>query len=337
MKNYGELNFNVVQSLFKSGRVLPVLLVLAIGVGWHLSAGAAEAEGFAFDLKKGEALDVLDSGRIVGRFMLAHDVSTPERKHESYKPYLHVFDAKGTAPITKGAGGEFTHHRGIFVGWNKIGCNGKNYDRWHMTGGEQVVQGTPVTQANADSASITATVNWNDEKGQPVLVEKRTMTFRRAPAPAYALIDFQSEITATAGDVTLDGDPEHAGIQFRPANEVDRAKTTYLYAGEAVDPHKAIDLAWIGESFTLNNTCYSVVQMNHPENPTGTRTSAYRNYGRFGMFPTVSIKAGESRTLRYRFLIAEGAMPPLEMIQKNCNAFTGRTDPVPPVTAKAAE
>ncbi|MDD2601070.1 MAG: PmoA family protein [Kiritimatiellae bacterium] len=293
--------------------------------------------GFTFDLKNGERLDILDNNKIVGRFMLAYDVSTKERKHETYKPYLHIFDARGTAPITKGAGGEFTHHRGIFIGWNKIGCNKKNYDRWHMSGGEQVVQGAPLTNISADAATITATVHWNDEAGQPLLVEKRTMTFRRAPAPAYALIDFQADLTAKAGDITLDGDPEHAGIQFRPANEVDRAKTTYLYAGEAVNPHQARDLAWIGETFTLKGSSYSVVQMNHPDNPAGTRISAYRNYGRFGMFPTASIKAGETRTLRYRFLVAEGVMPPLEVIQSLCNAFTGRADPVPPVTAKAAE
>ena len=64
--------------------------------------------------------------------MYAHDVSTPERRLETYKPYLHVFDADGTAPITKGAGGDFTHHRGIFIGWNKISVGGKTMDRWHM-------------------------------------------------------------------------------------------------------------------------------------------------------------------------------------------------------------
>jgi hypothetical protein len=269
--------------------------------------------------------------------MLAYDVSTPERKHETYKPYLHVFDAAGQAPITKGPGGEYTHHRGIFIGWNKIGFNGKTYDRWHMKGGEQVVQGAPVTRSDADSATVTATVHWNDEAGKPILVETRTMTFRRPTAPAYALIDFQSELKAPSGDVTLDGDPEHAGIQFRPANEVDRAKTTYVYAGANVDPHQETDLAWMGETFSLNGQTYSVVQINHPDNPQGTRVSAYRNYGRFGMFPTATIKSGEARAFRYRFLVAEGAMPSAEVIQTAANAFTGKSDPVPPVTAKPAE
>ncbi|MFA7174789.1 MAG: DUF6807 family protein [Kiritimatiellia bacterium] len=337
MKSLYEFSFGSNRRSLKLGQILSGLLAVTIVMGWSCLVYADAAHRFTFNIKKGETLDILDNNKIVGRFMLAYDVSTPERKHETYKPYLHVFDAKGIAPITKGAGGEYTHHRGIFIGWNRIGCNGKTYDRWHMKGGEQVVQGTPVTDISADTATVTATVNWNDEASQPLLVEKRTMTFHRAPEPAYALIDFQADITATAGDITLNGDPEHAGIQFRPANEMDRAKTTYLYAGEAVNPHAAKDLAWIGETFTLKDTCYSVVQMNHPDNPSETRISAYRNYGRFGMFPTVSINSGDTRAFRYRFLVTEGVMPPLEVIQKACNAFTGRSDPVPPVTSKAAE
>jgi hypothetical protein len=300
-------------------------------------ARAEEAKPFAFGLKAGETLDVMEGGKIVGRYMVAHDTSTPARLNETYKPYLHVFDAEGKAPITKGPGGEYTHHRGIYIGWNKIGFNGKTYDRWHMKGGEQVVQGKPGTRSDADSATVTSTVHWNDEAGKPLIVETRTMTFRRAPAPAYALIDFQSVITAPNGDVKLDGDPEHAGIHFRPANEVDKAKTTYVYAGANVDPHKVTDLAWMGETFSLNGKTYSVVQMNHPDNPAGTRVSAYRNYGRFGMFPTATVKSGESRAFRYRFLVAEGPMPAADVLQPVCNAFTGKTDPVPAVTAKAAE
>jgi hypothetical protein len=301
------------------------------------TAGAEEAKAFAFQNTPGQTLDVLCGSKIVGRYMYAYDPSTPEKKNETYKPYLHVFDAEGKAPITKGPGGEYTHHRGIYIGWNKIGFNGKTYDRWHMKGGEQVVQGQLGTRSDAASATVTSTVHWNDEAGKPILVETRTLAFLRAPAPAYALIDFRSELQAPSGDVSLDGDPEHAGIHFRPANEVDRAKTAYAYAGANVDPHKATDLAWVGETFSLNGKAYSVVQMNHPGNPQGTRVSAYRNYGRFGMFPSATVKSGETRSFAYRFLVAEGPLPSAELLQSVCNDFTGRADPVPPVTAKAAE
>jgi hypothetical protein len=323
-------------------RYHPVLAIWIAMIGslFFLCARAESADTKGFSFVEGQpphTLDVVCDGKTVGRYMYAHDTSTPALRHDTYKPYLHVFDAEGKSPITKGPGGLFTHHRGIFLGWNKISFNGKNYDRWHMSGGEQVHQSFAARQADADSATLTAVVHWHDNEGKPLLEESRTMTFRRTPAPAYALIDFQSVLKASAGDVTLDGDPEHAGIQFRPANDVDKAKTVYVYPGLDANPHKATDLAWIGETFSLDGRRFSVVQMNHPDNPTGTRVSAYRNYGRFGMFPTATIKAGETRTFRYRFLVAAGEMPAAEVIQVACNAFTGKSDSVPPVTVKKAE
>ena len=71
--------------------------------------------------------------------------------------------------------------------------------------------------------------------------------------------------------------------------------------------------------------------MNHPDNPKGTRFSAYRDYGRFGAFPVAKIAKGGSRTFKYRFLIALGGMPSVELIQKTSNAFTGANDPAPKV------
>ena len=156
--------------------------------------------------------------------MYAYNKSSKEKLLETYKPYLHVFDAEGKAPITKGVGGQFTHHRGIFIGWNKISYNGKSYDRWHMIGGEQVHHKFLTQEADATHATITSQINWNDEKGAPFITEERTMTFRKAAAPVYVEVDFSSKITPV-GDVKLDGDPEHAGIHFRPANEVDTKKT----------------------------------------------------------------------------------------------------------------
>jgi Methane oxygenase PmoA len=100
-------------------------------------SAAPSGAGFSFQDDPGQYLDILLDGKIVGRYMYAHDTSSEAKRVETYKPYLHVFDAEGKAPITKGTGGVFPHHRGIFIGFNKIEFNGKNYDRWHMPGGEK--------------------------------------------------------------------------------------------------------------------------------------------------------------------------------------------------------
>src|SRR5687768_14681114 len=92
------------------------LLVLAC----LFANSAFAAEGFSLADKPGEHLDVLLDGKIVARYMYAHDTSSKERQNQTYKPFLHVFDADGKEPITQGAGGkQFPHHRGIYAGWNK--------------------------------------------------------------------------------------------------------------------------------------------------------------------------------------------------------------------------
>ena len=86
-----------------------------------------------------------------------------------------------------------------------------------------------------------------------------------------------------------------------------------------------------------NGKTYSVVEMSHPDDPKGTKWSAYRDYGRFGAFPPHEIKSGESLTLKYRFLIADGEMPPTDVIEKSFNQFTGETNSTPQITVMPAE
>lgn len=320
-------------------RFLSTILAGSVAAFSGIGVAHAADAGFAFADKQGEHLDVLLDGKVVGRYMYAHDTSTKERAHDTYKPYLHVFDADGKAPITKGAGGQFTHHRGIYIGWNKIGFEGKSYDRWHMKGGDQIHQKFGEQKADADSATFTSHVLWQaDQPDRALINEERTITFQKT-GPGRLVIDFTSKLTAPNGEVKLDGDPEHAGIHFRPADEVDKSAGVYTYPKEHADAHKDTDYPWVGQTFTLNGKKHSVIEMSHPSNPAGTRWSAYRNYGRFGAFPTATIQKGGSLTVKYRFVIADGEMPPVEAIQKAYDRFAGVTtaSPVPATTVKPAE
>ncbi len=322
---------------------MKIASLTALAGGCFLITSIA-ARGAGFELKDhpGESLDVLQNGKIVARYIDAHDFSSKEKRMETYKPYLAVFDADGSAPITKGAGGDFTHHRGIYIGWMKIGVNGKTYDRWHMkTGkeekGSQTHEKFSTQEADAKHATFTSLVKWTGDGDEAIIEEKRTFTFLPPPKPAYALIDTVSEIKAVAGETKLDGDPEHAGLQFRPANEVERKETTYLYPKENADPHKDTDYPWIGETFTLKGKKYSVVFLNHPSNPKGARISAYRDYGRFGIFPVTTIPKDGTATIRARFLVSEGELPAVDAIQKAWNEYAGAKEPTPKTTAKPAE
>jgi len=298
----------------------------------------AFAGGFTFQDTKGDHLDVLRDGKVVARYMYAYDKSTPERLHETYKPYLHVFDAEGKEPITKGAGGSFTHHRGIYIGWNKLNVAGKTYDRWHMKGGEQVHVKFPKITVDPDSATFTALVRWTgDTADSTVIEEERTFTFRPAPAPAYLFIETSSKLKAVGGEAKLEGDPEHAGLQFRPSDAVDKAMTMYFFPGEKADPKKDRDYPWVGETFGLGGKKYSVVYLNHPGNSKDAVFSAYRDYGRFGAWFKGTIPESGRQTLRAAFVIVEGDMLPVDAIQKAWNSYAGKNEPVPPVTKSGAE
>lgn len=258
----------------------------------------------------GQYLDVLSDGTVLVRYMYEYDPSSEESLHKTYKPYLHVFDAEGKQPITKGAGGQFTHHRGIFIGWSRIKVDGKSYDRWHMKGGAIVHQKFLEKEIDENgAATFTSLTHWMGGANEPFLEEERKITVSENPEGGRLLIDFQSELTPVDSEVFLGGDPEHAGIQYRPADEVDRKKTKYLFPDGLTNPRKEKGLRWAAENYTLGERSYSVVHLNAPSNPKDTIYSAYRDYGRFGAFFTKKIPEDESLTVNYGFLIKDGKLP----------------------------
>lgn len=283
-------------------------------------------ERFAWKEAPREHLDVLWAGRPVLRYMYAHDESTPERLHQTYKPYHHVFDAAGRSPITKGPGGLYTHHRGVFIGWNKLACDGREYDFWHMKDGvSQQHERFLYKTAGLVLARSEALIHWIDERGEPVVIERREVTLFCQPPPTIALLEFRIALTAAKADIVLDGDPEHAGVQYRAHNAVaeggNEVTATYRFHADGIDPHKDEDLPWAAMSYRLNGRRYSVQHMNHPDNPTPTVYSAYRDYGRFGAFFKKKVAVGETLPLRYRIGVIAAELPDRAALAARYAAF----------------
>lgn len=307
-------------------------LPLALALGTLLASYGL----FAADIKvaPNEAVEVAQDGKVVARFMMAHDVSTPAKRLETYKPYLHVFDPSGALRLTKGPGFEFTHHRGIMVGFMKITVDGKTYDRWHMVKGDQVV-----TAVKPTDDGFVAAIDWQGATPQdkPILTEERAFTFTKPAAPFYFGIELRSTLKPDHGEAKIDGDPEHAGAQFRPSEKIDGTKTTYVYPGKDVLIHKVRDLTWVAEVFTVEGKTFTALLLNHPSNPKDTAFSAYRDYGRFGAFPKGVATPESPFKLRYKWLIAEGDIRDAAAFQQAYNAFAGTNEPTPPVTVMPAE
>jgi hypothetical protein len=296
----------------------------------------ALTQAFAADIKvtPNEAVDVAQDGKVVARFMMAHDVTSPAKRLETYKPYLHVFDPSGALRLTKGPGFEFTHHRGIMLGFMKITVDGKTYDRWHMVKGDQVV-----TAIKPTADGFVAAIDWQGESAtaKPILTEERAFTFTKPAAPFYFGIELNSTLKPDHGEAKIDGDPEHAGAQFRPSEKIDGKKTTYIYPGKDVLIHKVRDLTWVAEVFTIEGKTFTALLLNHPSNPKDTAFSAYRDYGRFGAFPKGVGTPESPFKLRYKWLIAEGDLRDAAAFQQAYNAFAGTNEPTPAVTVMLAE
>jgi len=291
-----------------------ILLITTVGFLSLISGNAAD--GFSISEKKGESVTVDYNGRGIIQLVTKNDKSSAEKAHETYKVYLHVMDpldGAGKKVITKGAGDKFTHHRGIYIGWSKAKIAGKAYDTWHMKDGVRQEFVKIISQkATAATASFTAAINWVDGD-EVLLTEERFFEVRKLDEDGAFILDTVSKITATKADTELNGDPEHAGLQFRAAEEVVANKSAkYLFpSGKMNDKEvkKTHDMPWAAMTFNTGGNDYHVQHMSHPSLPKPVRYSAYRDYGRFGSFFVKNLKKGESATFKVRFYISPGRFP----------------------------
>jgi hypothetical protein len=176
-------------------------------------------------------------------------------------------------------------------------------------------------------AKVRALIHWNDSTGTTIVEEEREAVIYRQPPPVILLLDYASTLRAVNGPVILDGNAEHGGVQYRAHNDVNEgipgtAKPIYYFHQDGIDPHEDYDLPWVGMTYGLRNKMYSVLDMDHPDNPDSTIWSAYRDYGRFGPFFREELDPGEHLTIQYRFWISEDSMPGRDALRAKYAACT---------------
>lgn len=291
----------------------PAFILLLIGV-FSLSAIPT---GFAAEARvadeAGKRLTVMNAqGQPVLTVEYAHEIGADGKvSFDTAKVFYHVVGPDGKTTLTKGPGGKFPHHRGIFIGWNKIKHNGKTHDIWHMKDTTQKHVSFTKQETTEAGTAVASRIDWIGTEGKIVLEETRTVTVHSDAGGAYAVIDFVSELKAADGDVELGGDPEHAGIHFRPSQQVaDNKSAKYVFPIEDAKEKQYAGLDWVAQTFEVDGQKWTVQHLSHPGNPDeNARWSAYRDYGRFGEFPTFKIADGETKTLRYRFRVTKGEAP----------------------------
>ncbi|MEM7391577.1 MAG: DUF6807 family protein [Verrucomicrobiota bacterium] len=300
----------------KQSIVIPAVLLASIT--WAGAQGFKDTEG--------KYLDILQGDKPLVRYMYEYDLSTPVRRLDTYKVWHHVMDETGENEITKGPGGKFPHHRAIYIGWSKLQHGGKGHDLWHMKGKAAQIHKEVLKQDSTPGKSTLSTqVHWLTSDGETVcLDETRTVTVHHNDKDAHLVLDFETDLKAVNGDVDLRGDPEHAGFQYRPHNDVVGNKSArYTFHAEGVNAKNTKDHPWVNMTYELKGRKYSVQHMNHPDNPKGTKYSAYRDYGRFGAFFQQPIKDGESLKLKYRIRITLGDTPSGDVMAEQYKAYIG--------------
>ncbi|MBW3598608.1 MAG: PmoA family protein [Planctomycetes bacterium] len=282
----------------------------------------AEASGprFLWDATPGKHADLRLGDKPVLRYMFEGvDESSKERREETYKVYHHVFDPAGERLVTKGPGGLFPHHRGVFYGFNKITHDGdKQADVWHCRGGESQTHEALLSQEEGPVLGRhRVEIAWRGRDGEPFAVEQREMTVYNTPGGT--LIEFASRLESADGKVKLDGDPQHAGFQFRASQHVpdNTAKQTYYLRPDGKGEPGSfrnwpqnkdhVNLPWNALSFVIDGQRYTCVYLDHPQNPKEARFSE-RDYGRFGSYFEAEIEGDTTLDLNYRLWLQEGEM-----------------------------
>ena len=320
--------------------VRSALLGLTLLLSLFAGAGVCQAQTFQWKQDDKTGIAVLQRGdKPVLQYMYAYDPSTPERLTETYKVFHHLFSHDGKTRLTKGPGGLYPHHRGLYVAWNKTGFEGTSADFWHCTNGAHQKHARFVTlEGNAEHGWMTSEIHWNDKTGQPVIVETRTIDIREYPVPDSKLepgwqIDWQTKLESKRGPITLDGDRQHAGFQYRADQPVADAKSARyirppgfptdpnaVNVDEKKQPPEHIDLGWLCMSYELNGQTYHVQYCESPKLPKPSRYSE-RDYGRFGAFFQTTLQPDQPLIMVYRLYVTTGPAPSRERLQTQYDQF----------------
>jgi hypothetical protein len=276
-------------------------------------------------------VDLLWKDQKIARYVF--EKMNPKDRERTYKPFHHIFQSNGVDFLTKGPGGKYTHHRGIYFGFSKCSAldgDGKsvNVDTWHCKRAYQTHEKFITKTANQQEASHTVKIAWRVDDGTVFATEHRTLHFSFIKE-GFLQVDFQSKLSTDQEEVQLDGDPQHAGFQFRASNEVatkTSKETYYIRPVEGIDrkgktknwpqDKDMTNLPWKAQSVVVGGNRYTTLYLEHPANPKPSFYSE-RDYGRFGSYFKTKITPSSPLVVQYRLHIFQG-----EMNQKECEKLS---------------
>lgn len=299
------------------------------------ACGVAQSKGFEWKDAEGDHPVLTFDGKKVLEYVHAPfdpKLNAPKKDgaltNPTIKVFHHLYDETGTVRLTNGPEGQYPHHRGIFFGFNRISYDGKKADVWHCRDGESQRHVKTLSHHSGPvSGSHEVKLTWNGQDGEPFATEVRELKI--TAEKGGRLIEFNSTLTTDREKVRLDGDPQHAGFHFRANAEVEKTKgETYFLSpdgkgekGKEVNwepkgKKGPVNRPWTAMSFMVGGKRYTVVYLDHPDNPKEARQSE-RAYGRVGTYFEYDLTKDKPRKVKYRLWVQEG-----EVTAEQCEALS---------------
>lgn len=301
-----------------------------------LFVSTAAMAGFSWDKGDGKTMDLSYDGKKVVQYVYQpYDDSNDARRVETYKVFHHVYRTDGKRLLTKGPGGKFTHHRGIYYGFSKVSWKGHKgtVDTWHCHKGTHISHIEFLeNSATADKAVQQVKLGWYAPGDELFAYEIRTLTISRNGVDL--VVDFKSELQPLVEGMQVNGDPQHAGFQFRAHNDVAAkfAKQTYYLRPDGIDaPGKTrnwpgskdqTNLPWKAQCINLDGERYTTIYVPHPDNNQTTYYSE-RDYGRFGSFFKTAVAKDKPLVINYRIVTGPGERT-MEQVKATVASYTGK-------------
>jgi hypothetical protein len=299
------------------------LIILAL-TAWSVSIACHAAPGVEM---------IPESDRVVVK--VDGEPFTELRWTDTPRPYFYPLLAPGCVPMTRNypmrtdAADEekdHPHHRSLWFTHGDV--NGVDF--WAEGPGKgRIVQRKILEAKGGAEEGILKTANdWVTADGKTLLTDERTLTVHRHPGGR--LFDFEITMTAPTGtDVTF-GDTKEGTMAVRLAESM-RLKPNKFYAGKETghilqdtgvkdDQTWGKRAGWTAYSGPIKGHTMTLVIFDHPTNPRHPTWWHVRDYGLFAANPfgrhefegkavgagNLVLKAGDSLTFRYRFLIQAG-------------------------------
>ena len=291
----------------------------------------AQLAGEVSVTREGDRIDVAIDGQPFTSFFFGP---------EATKPYLHPLRAADGTTVTRSypmeqVAGEQTdhaHHRGAWFSHGDV--NGVDFwaneveQRGSGSKGMIVLDAIKAIESGAEKGRIEAAFAWQNQDGQRLLTEHRTMTFFRSGD--HNLVEFDLALSAAAQSVKL-GDTKEGTFAVRMATELEEqhmrargvprtGKIANADGAETEAKAWGKRSRWVDYSGSIGGKPMGVAIFDHPANPKHPTYWHVRGYGLFAANAfgehdfhadpsrdgSITLAKGEILRFRYRIVIHPG-------------------------------